>query len=104
MMTLAERFSLRDHLNLDTLPNANGELANKWSASGEIVRAMLGSGFDTAPASVILEARLQLVALWHLQREAASAEGFKPIPYGVADLLRPYAEQVVGYRPAGVAS
>ncbi|QFS82342.1 head-tail connector protein [Roseivivax sp. THAF197b] len=54
-------------------------------------------GVHEIPAPVLTEAVLQLAAYWYAEREAVTSGPMGMIPFGVHDLLRPYAEVVTGH-------
>lgn len=97
-MTITPLALLKAQLNLEhDLDDAL--LSHKLAVAEEWIGNFIGSPLaelDPVPASII-EAAVQLAALWYVQREAATDVRLTTIPFGVLDLLSPYRERVTGY-------
>jgi hypothetical protein len=86
---------------LGSLASGTDELLQLYIDAAEArAAAMLGkplSDFDPVPADV-KQAILQLAAHFYANREAAIiGSSGNELPFGVADLLRPYRLEVTGY-------
>lgn len=86
---------LKSQLNLDH--DLDDALLDHKLAAAEIwIANHTGLEFDSTNAAQT-EAALQLASYWYSQREAASFEGAKVVPFGVRELLASFREGVVGY-------